>query len=1100
MVTEEDYRSYPDRMASFVNIVRQAAMECVLCLVGFSGSDPNFLSWTGWVRDQLGHHSPQIFLATLTQQSSSERQVLESRGIRLIDLSRLKGLGNVAAGERHRAALDWFVRNLREGRRLTSAADWPRSKDGSTTRKDDLAPIPPGPRSGFPGFPPPPRLPMKADEGWLLETVSTWQKARRCYPGWLVAPSSTRTTLAEELLDTMRSVLGLLAGAPLAVRLVAIAEVVWQLDVCHLPPTRPLREAILAATAAARAAIDGKPHQGEAFSIRVMGILAADEAAAAKEERISARTEIGRAWIELNFALLRNAREIGDLANFEGLLGVLKEELDQASDLRSRLCYEQCLLAASRLDLKALTAAIQSWRDESLDPYYEVLRAGVLADMGDLREAEQLCAHAIKRLRSQQRPGVDDVFSTSRECWALVLYLGLNLTRSFTTRDAADRDATRIDERELRQRFQSRAAIAGDPWKELAAAFDAIERADIEWQRGRSRWAMTGGSREAMFRPALAALRLIDDVGLPAQVGSASLTRKLRMRAIQMVKPLSLSLATAALLRAGAVEDKFDEITLFERTWIARLDGAEAEALSKRLSDYLATTVGRYRADRGVNEALARHWQESAKFAAQLQGRLVTRLSVGRINEVASEAVEYFRRGEVDHVWLQDSFTYFFGEAMGALPTVALSGFVIKLLDIPYRPNDAPFAWPSALGALERFRANLRRDQVGEDIGQRIAQLLRDAADDRDEIRSEALVRLAILHASNLLQGTEVRRFSDVLWAKLDGQGFPQARYLRDDALMLLPEPHQGAADEALRRKYLWDHNPFDLPDALRDSRQFRALEGVLSSLVALVARERPAGKEFSINAIEADALTKRLVNIYNLLADGTRRDYSAFDRAGLLNLIQIALAETAIPNLNREDHAIVRLVEENLRRWRDNQDPTLEASLSATRLPLSEPWPVEAEVKRDLRSHKAELVGRSLKATERWLRHGSRWGIHMPKKEVFVTLGLLVEDGWPEILPDLLSTATALTDTQPTELETEVLLLLRQGLSHLAERTAYARIDDQGEDGIGPGQVPIVRVGCAKLALSLEKAGKGDATVAEWLEAARTDPLSEVRRAVDVV
>jgi hypothetical protein len=51
---EEDYRTYPTRHAAFVNLARQIFLENELCLLGFSGNDPNFLQWSGWVRDHLG--------------------------------------------------------------------------------------------------------------------------------------------------------------------------------------------------------------------------------------------------------------------------------------------------------------------------------------------------------------------------------------------------------------------------------------------------------------------------------------------------------------------------------------------------------------------------------------------------------------------------------------------------------------------------------------------------------------------------------------------------------------------------------------------------------------------------------------------------------------------------------------------------------------------------------------------------------------------------------------------------------------------------------------------------------------------------------------
>ena len=54
IVTDEDYRRYPEDHAPFVNTVRQALLENTLCLIGFSGDDPNFLHWIGWIGDNLG--------------------------------------------------------------------------------------------------------------------------------------------------------------------------------------------------------------------------------------------------------------------------------------------------------------------------------------------------------------------------------------------------------------------------------------------------------------------------------------------------------------------------------------------------------------------------------------------------------------------------------------------------------------------------------------------------------------------------------------------------------------------------------------------------------------------------------------------------------------------------------------------------------------------------------------------------------------------------------------------------------------------------------------------------------------------------------------
>ena len=85
--TEEDYRTYPTKFAPFVNTVQQAMMETVFCVIGFSGDDPNFLQWSGWVRDNLGDAAPPIYLAGWLDLSSPERILLEKRNIFPIDLA-----------------------------------------------------------------------------------------------------------------------------------------------------------------------------------------------------------------------------------------------------------------------------------------------------------------------------------------------------------------------------------------------------------------------------------------------------------------------------------------------------------------------------------------------------------------------------------------------------------------------------------------------------------------------------------------------------------------------------------------------------------------------------------------------------------------------------------------------------------------------------------------------------------------------------------------------------------------------------------------------------------------------------------------------------
>ncbi len=64
IITEEDYRTYPQLHPEMVNTVRQALVENLFCLIGFSGNDPNFLSWLGWLRDVMGNDQTPVYMIT----------------------------------------------------------------------------------------------------------------------------------------------------------------------------------------------------------------------------------------------------------------------------------------------------------------------------------------------------------------------------------------------------------------------------------------------------------------------------------------------------------------------------------------------------------------------------------------------------------------------------------------------------------------------------------------------------------------------------------------------------------------------------------------------------------------------------------------------------------------------------------------------------------------------------------------------------------------------------------------------------------------------------------------------------------------------------
>lgn len=107
LMTEEDFRTYPSDYPEFVNTVRQALVESIFCLIGFSGDDPNFTSWQGWLSDVMGDYAGPSYLITCDAHfDDSFKKLMEHRGIEVLNLQELNGIDD------YQTALDFFFTYL----------------------------------------------------------------------------------------------------------------------------------------------------------------------------------------------------------------------------------------------------------------------------------------------------------------------------------------------------------------------------------------------------------------------------------------------------------------------------------------------------------------------------------------------------------------------------------------------------------------------------------------------------------------------------------------------------------------------------------------------------------------------------------------------------------------------------------------------------------------------------------------------------------------------------------------------------------------------------------------------------------------------------
>lgn len=168
--TEDDYRTYPIHFAPFVNLVQQVMLEHDLCLIGFSGRDPNFLAWSGWVRDTLTVSARSIRLVGVLNLSPVTRALLERRNVTPIDLAPL--VRKLNPDEQHEKALELFFAAL-----LASKPDSPYKWKQNRLKTSR------------------PHAINEQDKPTRAQVLEEWAADRRNYPGWIVCPKADITPL-----------------------------------------------------------------------------------------------------------------------------------------------------------------------------------------------------------------------------------------------------------------------------------------------------------------------------------------------------------------------------------------------------------------------------------------------------------------------------------------------------------------------------------------------------------------------------------------------------------------------------------------------------------------------------------------------------------------------------------------------------------------------------------------------------------------------------------------------------------------------------------------------------------------------------------------
>jgi len=536
IMTAEDYRTYPRKFAPFVNTVQQSLMENTLVLIGFSGDDPNFLYWSGWVRDELGVNAPRMYLCGVLNLTDPQKRLLEQRGVVPIDLTPvIANTTPTSTKSKHALALEWLLLSLKNGQ-PSNPLNWPtagqKSPDQPTYLPPLLSPAHHQYQQALDYL-----QPNVAFKDYVSTLLKAWRRERELYPGWLIAPHENRRDIWQHTHHWLGPVFHQSEQLDPKLKLAIYHEINWRLERALCPLfldwVKVIEETL----------VNTAPDQIKDSSDHVY---------------------LEEAWVSLAFAVTREAREDFDAARHDRWMDRLGPLVRQRPEWQARWHYAHCLHSLWRLDQRETRKRVEAWRPSSDLLVWQTRRAAILAEIGDLSESERIASDTLRRVRDGLRGRLQQIELLSLEGWLMRL-IGAVKQGFLNMRDAGE--WTRFQDRWL-QLAPSRC----DPWQETDALALSLqfpsppftppieEKTDFDYRVIRTRHS---GDSLTPILPAFALLRMYEEAGLPMQAGIVNLVSSGLENACRWIMSSAPLWASATLIRAhkkGPLHDTFDRV------------------------------------------------------------------------------------------------------------------------------------------------------------------------------------------------------------------------------------------------------------------------------------------------------------------------------------------------------------------------------------------------------------------------------------------------------------------------------------------------------------------------------------------------------------
>lgn len=726
IITEEDYRKYPLENSPFVNTVQQSLIENTLCLIGFSGDDPNFLNWIGWIRDNLGaENSPKIYLIGLFSFNEAQRKLLEKRNISIVDLSFLGDFGND-----HYQAHQKLIQFLYESKNKDNLIEWPIATAQEQIIYSDNADI-------------------KLEK--IKKCINKWERSRQSYPNWLILPESNRSKLWRETREWLPVVNYEVAWEDYA-DLYFGYELTWRLSKALLPIFNDTSE----------------------FLFKLIDKY---KTIFSEETKINNTIEFDEKYSQIIIGLLKFCRQENLVAKWEKLNKLLLSSLDRLTpEIKSEYYYESILFSYFNLNFDESRTKLSNWETNKLLPHHEIKRAGLLAEFGMLDEAINLLEETLSTIRRNSLLSSRNTEYSSESQEAYGIYILRMFKRSWRL-DSKEDDYSS----EYNSRLATLSQYRSDPENEIkylkiklesfSSTSQNTKDSDFDLNRRTVTTYFGGSPAEEKSLDAFTFLLLAEELGLPFHIPGMNIFSEIVENASRHIYPYCPEWAIFSIFRTF---NKDKAKNLFNRNRISTLERKKVEDLFDGYFLKYDQIITKKIDDR-LNDKLEIEIS-TLTIVPEILSRLVTKISFEKKKDIIHLLLKLFTSKNFhDYGDTKDLLR----RTIDNMNDVQKISLIDVFIDFPSQPANGymgvgqRFNFITPFECLLGIKITSPKETSKKITSAKIKKDLVDLKSDDSELRKAASQKLITLYNLDMLNKSDIAKLIKNLWAKRDEFGFP---------------------------------------------------------------------------------------------------------------------------------------------------------------------------------------------------------------------------------------------------------------------------------------------------------------------------------------